>query len=390
MKQPSAGLARRQIDAGIHFLVPCGTTGENSDADRGGAHCASSRLVVDEAKGSVPVLAGAGGYDTHEVDRRRRSRWQRAGADGLLSVTPYYNKPTPEGLYQHYSAIAESSAAADHRLQRARAHRRQRRCRRRSCGSARCPNIVGVKEASGNMSQMCEICRAVPSDFLVLSGDDALTLPVMAVGGRGIISVPSNEIPAEMAQMVELPKRGRFRRRATDPPRTHAADADQLHRIEPDSGEGGDGDDGPARRSVSAAARAAAAAIARPDRKHPARSGAANRSGNGPRLSLTAFRTHAVQKDDRVSDLASEISALFEAGASADRDQARAAFCAVAGGVVGRHGSRRRTGPVGAVRLAREHLGEAGHPARLPRSATSSTCRPITAAGRSSTRTRCR
>ena len=120
-------LARRQIDAGIHFLVPCGTTGETptlTEAER----LRVVELVVAEAKGRVPVLAGAGGYNTHEVIETAQ-RMARAGADGILSVAPYYNKPTPEGLFQHYKAIAEAVGAADHRLQRARTDRRQRRCR---------------------------------------------------------------------------------------------------------------------------------------------------------------------------------------------------------------------------------------------------------------------
>ena len=134
---------------------------------------------------------------------------QKAGASGLLSVTPYYNKPTPEGLFQHYRAIADSTplpiilynvpgrtgvnidVATLVRL-------------------ATIPTIVGVKEASGNVTQMCEVLAAVPPDFIVLSGDDALTLPLMAVGGRGIISVASNEIPAEMVQMVEAAERNDF------------------------------------------------------------------------------------------------------------------------------------------------------------------------------------
>jgi 4-hydroxy-tetrahydrodipicolinate synthase len=200
-------LARRQIGAGIHFLVPCGTTGESptlSDEER----ARIVEIVADEARGKVPVLAGAGGYDTREVMRAAK-RMQQAGADGILSVTPYYNKPTPEGLYQHYLAIAEAiplpivvynvpgrtgcniDVATVVRL-------------------SGIPNIVGVKEASGNMTQICEVCRNVPADFIVLSGDDALTLPVMAVGGRGIISVASNEVPAEMSRMVELAERGDF------------------------------------------------------------------------------------------------------------------------------------------------------------------------------------
>jgi 4-hydroxy-tetrahydrodipicolinate synthase len=133
----------------------------------------------------------------------------RAGVSGFLSVTPYYNKPTQEGLYQHYRAFADSTSlpivvynvpgrtgvnvevATLVRL-------------------ADIPNIAGVKEASGNVSQMCDVCRAVPANFTVLSGDDALTLPLMAVGGHGIISVASNEIPADMVRMVEAAERNDF------------------------------------------------------------------------------------------------------------------------------------------------------------------------------------
>src|SRR5919198_3540773 len=200
-------LGRRQIDAGIHFLSPCGTTGENptlTEAER----LRIVETLADETGGRVPILAGAGGYNTAEVIHLA-GEMQKRGASGLLSVTPYYNKPTQEGLYQHYRAIAESTplpiivynvpgrtgvnvdVATLVRL-------------------AEIPNIAGVKEASGNVTQMCEICRAVPSDFIVLSGDDALTLPLMAVGGRGIISVASNEIPADMVQMVEAAERNDF------------------------------------------------------------------------------------------------------------------------------------------------------------------------------------
>jgi 4-hydroxy-tetrahydrodipicolinate synthase len=200
-------LARRQIEAGIHFLVPCGTTGEVptlTDEEQ----VRVVQLVVAEAKGRVPVLAGAGGYNTQEVIHAAR-RMRDAGADGILSVTPYYNKPTPEGLYQHYRAIAEAVALpiVVYNVPG-----------RTGCNVdpatlvrlATVPNIVGVKEASGNVTQMCEICASVPAGFIVLSGDDALTLPLMAVGGRGIISVASNEIPSEMSRMVELAERGDF------------------------------------------------------------------------------------------------------------------------------------------------------------------------------------
>jgi 4-hydroxy-tetrahydrodipicolinate synthase len=200
-------LVRRQIDESIHFLVPCGTTGESptlSEDER-------TRIVeicAEEARGKVPVLAGAGGYDTREVIHAAR-QMERAGANGLLSVTPYYNKPTPEGLFEHYKAIAESTALPIivYNVPG-----------RTGCNVdpatlvrlATISNIIGVKEASGNIQQMCEVCRAVPPDFIVLSGDDVITLPLMAVGGRGVISVVSNEVPRAMSHMVEAAERGDF------------------------------------------------------------------------------------------------------------------------------------------------------------------------------------
>ena len=201
-------LTRRQIDGGIHFLVPCGTTGESptlSDTERQRV----VEIVVDEAAGRIPVLAGAGGHNTREVIGLAREM-ERVGASGLLSVAPYYNKPSPEGVYQHFRAIAESTAlpVIVYNVPG-----------RTGCNIdvatlvrlAAIPNIVGVKEASANMTQMCEICRALPGDFNVLSGDDAFTLPLMAVGGRGVISVAANEAPTEMAQMVEAAERGDFK-----------------------------------------------------------------------------------------------------------------------------------------------------------------------------------
>jgi 4-hydroxy-tetrahydrodipicolinate synthase len=200
-------LGRRQIDGGVHFLVPCGTTGEKPTLTLE-ERLRIVEILVDEAKGQVPILAGAGGYDTKEVIHLA-AQMEKRGVSGFLSVTPYYNKPTQEGLYQHYRAIADSTplpiivynvpgrtgvnveVATLARL-------------------AALPNIAGVKEASGNMTQMCEVARAVPPDFIVLSGDDALTLPLMAVGGHGIISVASNEIPREMVQMVEAAERNDF------------------------------------------------------------------------------------------------------------------------------------------------------------------------------------
>jgi 4-hydroxy-tetrahydrodipicolinate synthase len=200
-------LARRQIESGVHFLVPCGTTGEaptlGPDERR-----RVVEIVVGEARGRVPVLAGAGGYDTREVAGAARAMHE-AGADGLLSVTPYYNKPTPDGLVRHYQAIAEATSLpiVVYNVPG-----------RTGCNVdpstlarlAAIPHVAGVKEASGNMTQICEVVKAVPEGFLVLSGDDALTLPAMAVGARGVISVASNEVPSEMARLVEAAERNDF------------------------------------------------------------------------------------------------------------------------------------------------------------------------------------
>jgi 4-hydroxy-tetrahydrodipicolinate synthase len=193
-------LVRRQIDAGISFLVPCGTTGEGPTL----SHAEQLRVVeitVEEARGRLPVLAGAGGYHTASVIERARE-FQSIGADGILSVTPYYNKPTQEGLFQHYTAIASAislpiilynvpgrtgvniEATTVNRL-------------------AEINNIIGIKEASGNIGQIAAIAARVPERFVLLSGDDAVTVSVMAMGGRGVISVVSNEIPAEMSRLVQ-------------------------------------------------------------------------------------------------------------------------------------------------------------------------------------------
>lgn len=202
-----ARLARRQVDAGVHFLVPCGTTGEtptlSADERR-----RIVEIVAREAEGRALVMAGAGGYDTKSVVRAVETMAD-AGADGILSVTPYYNKPTAEGLYQHYKAIAENSSVpiVVYNVPG------RTGCNVDPATLARIAtlrNIVGVKEASGNIGQMADICRLLPKDFIVLSGDDAVTVPLMAIGGRGVISVASNEVPAEMVAMVEAAERGDF------------------------------------------------------------------------------------------------------------------------------------------------------------------------------------
>jgi 4-hydroxy-tetrahydrodipicolinate synthase len=194
-------LARWQIEAGINFLVPCGTTGENPTLSRA-EHLRVVGTTLEEAKGKVPVLAGAGGYNTAEVIELAKEL-QAMRVDGILSVTPYYNKPTQEGLYQHFKAIASAvslpivvySVAG-----RTGVNVEPATLKRLS----EIDNIVGVKEASGNISQMAAIVNQVPDRFHVLSGDDAITLPLIALSGRGVISVVSNEIPAEMTRLVQL------------------------------------------------------------------------------------------------------------------------------------------------------------------------------------------
>jgi 4-hydroxy-tetrahydrodipicolinate synthase len=200
-------LVKRQIEAGIDFLVPCGTTGESPTLTPT-EHVRVVEITVEMAKGKVPVLAGAGGYNTAEVISRAREL-EALGVNGILSVTPYYNKPTQEGLFQHFKAIASAihlpiilysvQGRTGVNIEPSTVQR-----------LAHIPNIAGIKEASGNVGQMAVILNCVPEDFLVLSGDDALTLPLLALGGRGVVSVVSNEIPGDMANMVRLALSGDF------------------------------------------------------------------------------------------------------------------------------------------------------------------------------------
>jgi 4-hydroxy-tetrahydrodipicolinate synthase len=201
-------LIRRQIAGGINFLVPCGTTGESPTLSHE-EHLRVVAITIEEARGKVPVLGGAGGYDTRKVIEMAREI-ERMGADGILSVTPYYNKPTQEGLYHHYKAIASAISLPIILYNvppRTNVNIEPATLRRLS----EIENIVGVKEASGNIAQMTQVIQQVPEDFIVLSGDDALTLPLVAMGGRGLISVTSNEIPTEMTRLVQLCLDGEFK-----------------------------------------------------------------------------------------------------------------------------------------------------------------------------------
>jgi 4-hydroxy-tetrahydrodipicolinate synthase len=196
-----------QIQEGVHFLIPCGTTGE-SPTLKHDEHLAVVETTARTAAGRVPVLAGAGGNDTTKIIDLI-AELKKIGVDGILSVSPYYNKPTQEGIYQHYRALAEStdlpiivynvpgrtgSNILPDTLLRL----------------AEIPNIAGVKEASGDISQIGEICTRAPSRFRVFSGDDSLTLPVIALGGHGIISVASNEAPGMMSRFASACLEGRW------------------------------------------------------------------------------------------------------------------------------------------------------------------------------------
>jgi len=194
-------IVRRQIEAGINFLVPCGTTGESPTLSA----AEQKRVVeitVEEARGKVPVVAGAGGNDTAHVIKMARE-FQAIGASGILSVSPYYNKPTQEGLYQHFKAISAALSVPIilYNIPGRTGVNIEPGTMKRL---AEIDNIAGVKEASGNISQMAVILETVPESFSVVSGDDGITLPLLAIGGRGLISVSSNEIPAEMTRLVQL------------------------------------------------------------------------------------------------------------------------------------------------------------------------------------------
>jgi 4-hydroxy-tetrahydrodipicolinate synthase len=200
-------LIRRQIQQGIDFLVPCGTTGESPTLTRS-EHLRVVEITVEEAHGQVPVLGGAGGYNTAEVIALAQELGH-IGVDGILSVTPYYNKPTQEGLYQHYRAIA-SSAGLPIIVYSVQGRTGVNVEPATVARLAQIENIIGIKEASGNIAQMASILSRVPPGFLVLSGDDAVTLPLIALGGKGLISVASNEIPGEMTQLVRYCLDGDF------------------------------------------------------------------------------------------------------------------------------------------------------------------------------------
>lgn len=196
-----------QVESGIDFLVPCGTTGESVTLTEE-EYCRVIRTCVETVDGAVPVVAGAGTNNTQHVVHLARLA-ESEGADAILSVTPYYNKPTPAGLILHFGEVARAvqvPVIVYNVPGRTGTNIRPATLRR----LAEIDNVVGVKEASGDIVQIMEILAGRSSGFRVLSGDDSITLPLIALGGEGVISVASNLIPAEMTRMVALARTDRL------------------------------------------------------------------------------------------------------------------------------------------------------------------------------------
>ena len=194
-------LVRWQVESGIDFLVPCGTTGETPTL----THEEWLRVIdltIETAQGRVPIMAGATSNNTQDAVAKAKEASERPGVDFILSATPYYNKPTQDGIYQHFRAIADASEKPIllYNIAGRTGTNIETSTLRRL---AEIPNLIGVKEASGNISQIAEVCATMPEDFLVFSGDDSIALAVISLGGVGIISVVSNEIPAEMTRMTQ-------------------------------------------------------------------------------------------------------------------------------------------------------------------------------------------
>ncbi|MEE2664828.1 MAG: 4-hydroxy-tetrahydrodipicolinate synthase [Myxococcota bacterium] len=198
-------LIEEQIGAGIDGLVPCGSTGESAVLSHE-EHRQVVEIVVDAAAGRVPVVAGTGSNNTREAIELTQHA-KEAGADGALLISPYYNKPTQAGIIEHYEAVAKATAfpLVFYNIPGRTASNLTPRTQQTLAGIE---YIVGVKEASGDIAQIAEVVRICPSDFSVVSGDDAMTLPLLAVGGKGVISTSSNIVPEEIVELVSAFRRG--------------------------------------------------------------------------------------------------------------------------------------------------------------------------------------
>lgn len=197
-----------QIQDGIDMLLPCGTTGEGATLEPEEAERVLS-IVIDQAKDRVPVIFGAGSNATRKAVQATE-RAKRLGASGVLSVGPYYNKPTQGGFYEHFKAIAEVGVPVV--MYNVPGRTGSNMTAATTLRLAELPNIVAVKEASGDMGQIMEILRSRPAEFRVLSGDDAITLPLIAAGADGVVSVVSNETPGLMRSLVDAALQGDFPR----------------------------------------------------------------------------------------------------------------------------------------------------------------------------------
>jgi 4-hydroxy-tetrahydrodipicolinate synthase len=202
-----ATLVKRQIDGGVDGLVPCGTTGESPTLS-GAEQQRVIEITVGEAKGRVPVIAGAGSNDTRHAALLAQGA-QKAGADAILSVAPYYNKPPQSGYLRHYAKIA-AAVSVPVIIYNVPGRTGGNISPATILELSQVENIGGVKEASGSLDQAMSILQDRPDEFAVLSGDDALTLPMMALGGDGVISVLSNEVPSSFPTMVRHCLEGEF------------------------------------------------------------------------------------------------------------------------------------------------------------------------------------
>ncbi len=200
-------LVEWQIREGIHFLVPCGTTGESVTLTHD-EYLRVVSLTVRAAGKKVPVVAGAGGNNTAKIIELI-GELRKLGVDGILSVSPYYNKPTQEGIFQHFQALARSTDLPIV-VYNVPGRTSSNILPETILRLAEIPNVKAVKEASGDISQIGEICTRAPRGFHILSGDDALTLPLMALGGHGVISVASNEVPGPMSRLANACLDGRW------------------------------------------------------------------------------------------------------------------------------------------------------------------------------------
>jgi 4-hydroxy-tetrahydrodipicolinate synthase len=202
-------LVDRQINGGVRLLVPCGTTGESATMSEAEDQRVIG-LTIEVARGRAKVIAGAGSNSTAAaIEYSQRAR--DLGADAVLQVAPWYNKPTQEGLYAHFRAIAEAVPETPVMLYNVPGRTSSNIAAQTTLRLAKdCENIVAVKEASGNLTQIMEILRGRPANFCVLSGDDAVTLPLIALGAEGIVSVASNEIPDLMSRMTNFALEGKW------------------------------------------------------------------------------------------------------------------------------------------------------------------------------------